>query len=99
MSHTSSEFQVKLEGVKFSREAETRIESGIRSLVLQELAGYTPNPDDPGHYHPHPHPHGEGGLPPVIFVPIKWPGLLMHVLDQKQFENIKPILEQTQFGD
>ena len=34
-----AEFNVKLEGIKLSKEATARIQSGIQQLVLNELAG------------------------------------------------------------
>lgn len=83
-----SEFQVKLEGIKFSEEAEKRIEKGMQALVLQELAAYKPNPDDPDNPgFPH---HRRGGG--VIVVPIKWPGYWLRILNQKEIEGIGKVI-------
>ncbi len=43
----AQEFKVVLDGIKLSADASKRIEKGIQSLVMQELAGFKPNPDGP----------------------------------------------------
>jgi hypothetical protein len=83
-----SEFQVRLEGIKLSTEAESRIERGIQALVLQELAAYKPNPDDPG-TSPFPT-HHTGGA--TIVIPIKWPGYWLRFISQPEVNNIEKII-------
>jgi len=81
----SSEFHVKLDGIKLPADAESRIQSGIQSLVLQELAGFTPNPDDSGTPHrkiPH---LGGGG----VIIPTKWLGIWIDIFDEKEWLNVK----------
>jgi hypothetical protein len=81
---TQSEFHVKLEGLKLSTAAESRIERGIQALLLQELAAFTPNPDDPG-TSPFPTHHTGGG---TIVIPIKWPGYWLRVLNPEELKGV-----------
>lgn len=94
VNKTHSEFQVKLEGIKLPESLEKRIEKGIQSVVLQELAGYTPNPegpDDPGFpYHPR-----HGG---VIVIPIKWPGYWVRILNEKELQGLGNVINIKDAG-
>ena len=83
-----SEFRVNLEGIKLSSEAEERIQKGIQALVLEELAAFTPNPDDPGTGHFPTFKSGGG----IISVPIKWPGYWLRILDRGDVEKVGKVL-------
>ena len=92
MPKNTSEFHVKLEGIKFSSKVEKRIEAGIQSLIMNELAGYKPNPDDPDGRTP-----GLLGNPIIIVKPKLWPGFIvmkLEQLDEKILKRLK-VVEQT----
>ena len=75
-------FHVKLDGINFSEASMQRIQAGIQNVLLQELAGYTPNPegDDKPHHH-----FGNG----VIVVPPKWWwGFIIRELQPKEVTGI-----------
>lgn len=69
-SAKGSEFHVILGNIKLSAAAEARIQSGIQSVVMSELAGYKPNPDDTPKS---PFPWGST----IVIPPIRWPGFIM----------------------
>jgi hypothetical protein len=75
-------FHVKLDGVELSDASSKRIQAGIREVVLRELAGYYPNPDDDtGSVH-----FGQG----VIVVPPRfWRGYILRQLDRGEALQIK----------
>jgi hypothetical protein len=82
-----SEFHVRLDGIKLPEAAESRIEKGIQSLVLQELASF-PNPDGPNEPRPKiPH-HGPGPVERSIFLPIEWLGLWLRQIEEKEFQDL-----------
>ena len=83
----TSEFQVKLEGINLSAEAANRIEKGIQSFVLQELAAYKPNPDAPDK----PFPGFHNG--PIIVVPRPWPGLRLRFLNKVDLQKVEKALD------
>ncbi len=73
MENKGSEFHVKLGGIKFSSEVEKKIEAGIQSLIMNELVGYKPNPDDStGSAKPINH----LGEPVIVIKPRPWPGFI-----------------------
>lgn len=77
------EFTIKLEGVALSKDAQARIEAGLQSIVLQELAG-RPGPDDTG----------SPRKPinnPIVVIPLPIPGKLIRVYDPRQLEQLEQI--------
>jgi hypothetical protein len=65
-----SDFIVRFHGVELSKEHAQRVQASIQKAVMAEvsassLAGYTPNPDDPG--------NGGGSL---VFLPHIWRGII-----------------------
>lgn len=93
-------FHVKLDGVELSEASRKRVQAGIQDVILRELAGYFPNPDDdekrPGHL-------GNG----VIVVPPRfWWGFILRPLRPNEVVGIKgwekeinaPTYEAGQFG-
>lgn len=73
----NAEFHVLLSGVDLPEEVEKRIELRIQEVVTSELAGFRPNPDDPGR------PPRKGpipGGPYIVIPPIKWPGYILRAL-------------------
>lgn len=78
------EFKVVLDGIKLSADAEKRIEKGIQSLVMQELAGYKPNPDGPVGG-----PIKVGPIPGRTFhIPIDWIGIVARDFNLKEAKQI-----------
>lgn len=83
-----SGFHVKLDGIKFNDASMERIQAGIQNVLLQELAGYTPNPD--GDDKPR-HRFGNG----VIVVPPKWWwGFIIRELRPKEITEIGGLQEE-----
>lgn len=81
-----SEFHVLLSGLKLPAQLESKIASGIQSVVSSALAGY-PNPDDPdGNDGPagggHGPLHGIGNGPYVVIPSIRWRGYWIRALGQ-----------------
>jgi hypothetical protein len=62
-----SDFIVRFEGVKLSREQQHHVQAAIGAAVESALshASFTPNPDDSG---------GGGGGGSVVFIPRRWNG-------------------------
>ena len=77
-SKKDTEFFVKLENIQLSENSVKNIEAGIQKLVMNELVGYTPNPDDPNP------PKRWPGRPPIgpiiIRPPRPWPGFIIKKL-------------------
>lgn len=79
-------FHVKLGGIKLTEASKQRIEAGIQSVVLKELAEYKPNPDDSG--------TSGGG---VIHIPPRiWRGFIAMYLTPKELESIQGLKELEQ---
>jgi hypothetical protein len=85
------DFHVELNGIKLSEASRNRIQSGIQKVVMDELAAYYPNPDDPDKPQRH-HPFGDGG---VIVVPPKWWwGFILRPIFPNEVDNIKGLQEK-----
>ena len=83
------DFHVALNGIKLSDPSRNRIQAGIQKVVMDELAGYYPNPDDDDK--PHRHHFGDG----VIVVPPKWWwGFILRPILQNEVDNIKGLQEK-----
>jgi hypothetical protein len=90
-----SEFHVLLGDIKLSAESEARIQSGIQSIVNQELTAYKPNPDDSGK--PPKNPFGPGGSPHIVIPPINWKGYILWSLkDLSVIPNVGSQLAEIQ---
>jgi hypothetical protein len=76
-------FHVKLDGVELSEASRIRIQNGIQEVLLRELAGYFPNPDDTNSNNK----HLGGGI--VIVPPRFWWGRILRVLSPGETEGIK----------
>jgi hypothetical protein len=81
------EFKVVLEGIELSTAAKERIQIGLQSTLLQEIARLTPQPDGPD----------DGsfpGFPPrsTIFLPHDWIGIWLRVLDRYETAQIQQVL-------
>jgi hypothetical protein len=82
MAQKGSEFHVKLDGIKLSGESEKRIEASIQAAVMNELAGFKPNPDDPTGSSTH------LKNPIIIIKPHPWPGLIAKKILPNDLNNI-----------
>ncbi len=80
-------FHVRLDGVKLSEGANARIQAGIQKVIMDELAGYYPNPDDDEK----PHHHFGGGV--VVVPPKWWWGFIVRNLHPAEVEGIKGLNE------
>ena len=81
-------FHVRLDGVKLSEGSRNRIQAGIQKVIMDELAGYYPNPDDDGKRPVH---FGGG----VVVVPPKWWwGFIVRQLVPAEVEGIKGLNEE-----
>ena len=84
-SKKDTEFYVRLENIQLSDAAVASIESGIQGLIMSELVGYKPNPDDPNP------PKGRRppiGGPIIIRPPRPWPGLIARKLLPKDIQTL-----------
>lgn len=89
-SKNDTEFYVKLENIQLSADSIKIVEAGIQKLVMNELVGYTPDPDDPN---PAPWPplkwppKGWKPIGPIIIRPPRpWPGLIARKLTDKDLK-------------
>jgi hypothetical protein len=85
---SGNEFYVKLENIQLSAESVGRIEAGIQSLVMSELAGYKPNPDDPYPTGPWPPKGWRPHWPIIVRPPRPWPGLIARKLLPKEIAGL-----------
>ena len=85
---SDSGFHVRLDGVKLSEDSRNRIQAGIQKVIMDELAGYYPNPDDDGK----PHVHFGGGV--VVVPPKWWWGFIVRQLVPVEIEGIKGLNEE-----
>ena len=89
LQKVDSDFHVRLDGVKFSEASQARIQAGIQKVLMDELAGYYPNPDDDGK------PHGPNFGGPVVVVPPKyWRGFILRQLQTAEIQTIKGLNEE-----
>lgn len=81
-SKNDTEFYVKLENIQLSADSVKRVEAGIQKLVMNELVGYTPDPDDPN---PAPWPLKDWKPfgPIIIRPPGPWHGIIAKKLIDK----------------
>ena len=95
-----SEFHVILGDIKLSAEAEKRIEAQIQQVVLAELAGYKPNPDDTRPPRPWPGPWSGSFGQLVIVPPIKWPGFIIFrdLLDRGTLKGVQEEFQNRMLG-
>ncbi|MFZ1527572.1 MAG: hypothetical protein WAT19_02400 [Ferruginibacter sp.] len=91
-SKKDTEFYVKLENIQLPENAVSRIEAGIQRLVMNELVGYTPDPDAP--YPPKKWPGWPPSGPIIIRPPRPWPGFLVKKLLPNE---IKTLGIETEF--
>jgi hypothetical protein len=72
-------FHVRLDGIKLSEDARNRIQAGIQEVLLRELAGYFPDPENDTSV-------GNG----LIIIPPKyWRGIWFRSLALGEAENLK----------
>jgi hypothetical protein len=74
-------FHVRLDGVELSEASRVRIQNGIQEVLLRELAGYFPNPDDPDS-----NKHLGNGI--IIVPPRFWWGRILRVLNPAEVDGI-----------
>lgn len=77
-------FHVRMDGVRLSDASKNRIQAGIQKVIMDELAGYYPNPDDDGKSHT-----GNFGGPVIVVPPKWWWGFILRQLVPNEIDSIK----------
>lgn len=77
------DFHVALNGIQLSEAARERIQEGIQRVVMNELAGYYPNPDEPEKPRRH---HFDNGV--ITVFPRWWWGFILRPIFNEELNSL-----------